>query len=371
MLSRLAIRRWTRTIAVWACLLVPPVAAMAEIAVVDITGREVRLVEPATRIVLGDARHVVVLDMIVDDPVARIVGWRQDKALDPARLAAFQERFPSIADIVSAGAGNRRLSVESTIALEPDLVVLSLIDARDPKTEHLLRQLDAAGIPVVFVDFFSHPLENTTKSIEILARVLGDTDKSTELIAFYDAHLAKIQDRLAKLDPPRPSVFVQVHATPDQCCATVGGGVFHDFVTAAGGRNLGAETVPGIMGNVGLENLIALEPDFFLASGGQHLRARGGLVLGAGVGRREARDSFATSLAAPGVKDLRAVEDGNAIGFWHLFNDSPMHIALIEHLARTFHPEVFSDLNPAATLREMQTRFSSVSVPGTWWIDAP
>lgn len=371
MLSRQPIRCWTCVIAVLVCLLVSPIAAMAEIAVEDITGRDILLAGPAERIVLGDARHVVVLDMIVDDPVARIVGWRQDKALDPARLAAFQERFPSIDDIPSVGEGNRRLSVESTIAQEPDLVVLSLIDARDPKTEHLLGQLDAAGIPVVFVDFFSHPLENTTKSIEILSRVLGETDKSDELIAFYDSHLARIQDRLAMQSPPQPSVFVQVHATPDQCCATVGGGVFHDFVTAAGGRNLGAESVPGIMGNVGLENLIALDPDFFLASGGQHLRARGGLVLGAGVESMEALDSFAALLAAPGIRDLRAVQDADAMGFWHLFNDSPMHIALIEHLARTFHPEVFSDLDPAATLREMQARFSSVSVPGTWWVDAP
>lgn len=369
MLIRLFIPVELRAFALWLCLLLLPGAALAQISVVDITGREVQLPTPATRIVLGDARHVVVLGMIDEDPVARIVGWRQDKALDPARQAALQERFPALKDIASVGAGNRRLSVESTIALAPDLVILSLIDARDSATEQVLQQLDAAGIPVVFVDFFSHPLENTTKSIDILSRVLGTSQKAQELITYYETHLEAIRAPLAELETDLPRVFVQVHATPAQCCATVGGGVFHDFVTAAGGRNLGAETVPGIMGNVGLENLIALDPDFFLASGGQHLRARGGLVLGAGVEEAEARESFAALLSAPGLRHLRAVEEAKAIGFWHLFNDSPMHIALIEHLARTFHPELFPDLDPAATLREMQTRFSPVSVPGIWWID--
>ncbi|WP_424986963.1 ABC transporter substrate-binding protein [Microbulbifer sp. S227A] len=371
MLGCLTVHPVLRSAILCAALLIAPVAAGADIPVTDITGREVTLAAPATRIVLGDARHVVVLGMIDDNPVSRIVGWRQDKALDPARMAALRAKFPAIDDIAPVGAGNRRLSVESTIALAPDLVVLSLIDARDPRSEQALLQLEAAGIPVIFVDFFSHPLENTTKSISILSRVIGGGDKAEALVDYYETHLATIRDRLEQADPPRPDVFVQVHATPDQCCATVGGGVFHDFVTAAGGHNLGADAVPGIMGNVGLENLIAMDPDFFLASGGAHLRARDGLVLGAGIDRAEARDSFAALLAAPGLRDLRATETGNAMGFWHLFNDSPMHIALIEHLARRFHPTLFADLDPAATLREMQERFAPVSVAGTWWIDAP
>ena len=59
---------------------------------------------------------------------------------------------------------------------------------------------------------------------------------------------------------------------------------------------------------------------------------------------------------------------GRAAGVWHLFNDSPVHIALIEYLARTFHPDLFADIDPAATLAEIETRFSPVRVPGTWWV---
>ena len=366
-------RRMPMLAALLVALLCLPAIARAAIDLVDITGRHITLDAPAERIVLGDGRHIMVMGMLEDNPVHRIVGWRQDKALDPARLAAFRAVFPQIADIAPVGAGNRQLSVESTIALMPDLVVLSLIDADDPQMQVPLMQLDAAGIPVVFVDFFSQPMQNTTQSLRILARAIGAEARAEEFAAFYEQHLARLRDRLADAAAPlrRPSVFVQVHAAADKCCATVGAGVFHDFVTAAGGHNLGADLVPGLMGNVGLENLIALDPDFYLATGGQHMRARGGLVIGAGVAQAEVDASFATLLASAGIGDLRAVRSGNAIAIWHLFNDSPMHIALIEHLAKRFHPALFADVDPAATMAEIQARFSPIDVSGVWWSDAP
>ncbi|SLN56760.1 corrinoid ABC transporter substrate-binding protein [Aquimixticola soesokkakensis] len=345
-------------------------AAGAEITLTDITERRVTLPAPAQRIVLGDARHIIELAMLDDDPAARLVGWRADKGLDPARLAAFSAAFPAISDIATVGAGNRQLSVEQTIALDPDLVVLSLVDAEDPQMDVPLSQLEAAGIAVIFVDFFSHPIENTPRSLDILAKAIGAEARAAEINAYYTAHLNVVRDRLADHMPEAPSVFVQVHATPDSCCATVGAGVFHDFITAAGGHNLGEDIVPGLMGTVGLENLIALDPDVFLATGGAHLRARGGLVLGAGVSETEAADSFAALLATPGIAELSAVESASATGIWHLFNDSPLHVALIEHLAQRFHPALFADLTPEATMAQMQARFLPVSVPGVWWIDA-
>jgi iron complex transport system substrate-binding protein len=345
-------------------------AAQADIEITDITGRHITLQASANHVVLGDARHVMVLGMLMDDPISRIVGWRQDKSLDAARFAAFEAAFPDINEIAPVGAGNRQLSVEKVIALQPDVVILSLLDANDPKSDVPLMQLDAAGIKVVFVDFFSHPIENTPKSLQILGQIFNSEDAAADLMEYYSTHLETVLSRLEAATPVKPSAFMQVHASPQKCCATIGSGVFHDFITAAGGHNLGKDLVPGIMGNVGLENLIAADPDFFLATGGTHMRARGGVVIGAGVAQTEVDETFDTLISAPGIADLRAVQDGNAIAIWHLFNDSPMHVALIEYLAKRFHPTLFEDIDPQATVREMQTRFSPITVDGVWWSGA-
>ncbi|WP_347268063.1 ABC transporter substrate-binding protein [Paracoccus sp. (in: a-proteobacteria)] len=344
--------------------------ARADVAVTDILGREVSLPKPARHIVLGEARHLAVLGLIHDDPVALVAGWRTARALDEPTLAAYRRKFPDLDHIRSVGAGARGLSAEAIIAIHPDLVVLTLMDQGDPGTELLRQQLEAAGIPVVFVDFFSHPQENSIPSLRILGTLTGAEERAEEFAEFYEFRLNRIRDRLTAATP-RPRVFFHVHAAPAGCCATVGTGVFHDFITTAGGLNIGHETIGTVQGNVSLEGLIAADPDVYVATGGTHMAARGGLVLGSAVGPGAAQESFAQLLAAPGFSALRAVEQGRAAGVWHMFNDSPAHIALIEFLARTFHPGLFADIDPAATLAEINARFSPVTVPGTWWVTAP
>lgn len=357
-----------RALALLGGLIVAPAIAAAEVTATDILGRAVTLDAPAERIVLGEGRHMAVLGLLHDDPVARVVGWRQDKALDEPTMAAYRARFPAIDAVRPVGSGNRDISVESIIALDPDLLVLSLMDAGDPGMERARQQVEAAGIPVAYVDFFSHPQENSIPSLRILGALTGAEAKADEFAEFYDSRLARIRERLADPDIVRPRVFFHVHAAPQGCCSTVGQGVFAEFIQTAGGQNIGADVVQGVLGNVSLEFLIGSDPDFYVATGGAHMAARGGLVLGTGVAEGAARDSFGALISAPGFSSLRAVDNGNVAGVWHLFNDTPSHIALIEYLAKTFHPQLFADVDPAATLAEIDERFSPVTVPGTWWV---
>ncbi|QRZ13294.1 ABC transporter substrate-binding protein [Paracoccus methylovorus] len=343
-------------------------SAVADVVATDILGRVVHLPEPARHIVLGEGRHLTVLGLIHDDPVSLVTGWRLDKALDEPTMQAYREKFPDIDEIRPVGSGNRDISAEAIIALHPDLVVLTLIDQGDPGMEVARQQIEAAGIPVAYVDFFSHPQENSIPSLQILGKLIGAEERAEEFADFYEARLARIRDRLAAPDITRPRVFFHVHAAPQSCCSTVGTGVFHDFITTAGGQNIGNDTVKGVLGNVSLEYLIGADPDVYIATGGTHMAVRGGLVLGSGVDADTAQASFDKLISAPGFSSLRAVEEGRVAGVWHLFNDSPVHIALIEYLAKTFHPDLFQDVDPAATLAEINARFLPVTVPGTWWV---
>lgn len=349
-------------------LTILPLQAMAEVKITDILGRDVVLAEPAKRIVLGEGRHMAVLGLLMDNPVERVVGWRLDKALDPPTLDAYRAKFPEIDALQSVGAGNRELSVEATIALDPDLVVLSKMDAGNPNMERAREQLTAAGIAVAYVDFFAQPQENSIPSLHILGQLTGSDAKAVEFETFYNERIERIRSRLADPAITRPSVFFHVHAAPTGCCATAGEGVFNEFITTAGGRNIATEALKSVLGNVSLEFLIGADPDFYIATGGSHMRQKGGLVLGSGIEAGEAEASFKALTSATGISSLRAIEEGHAAGVWHLFNDTPSHIALIEYLAKTFHPDLFADVDPAATLAEIESRFSPVVVPGIWWI---
>ncbi len=342
--------------------------ARAEVTATDILGRQVTLEQPARRIVLAEGRHMAILGILHDDPVSLVVGWRLARSLDEPTMQAYREKFPAIDQIRPVGAGNRDLSVEAVIALKPDLVVISPVERGNPAADRAAATLEAAGIPLAYVDFYTNPLENTVPSLRILGKLTGAEDRAEAFIGFYQSRLDRIAERLKDPAIPRPRVFFHVHAAPSGCCSTVGKGIFDDFIRAAGGQNIGAETIDAPTGTVGLEHLISADPDVYVATGGIHMIVRGGLVLGAGVDQETAQASFDKLVGARGFSGLRAVRDGRAVGVWQMFNDSPTHIALIEFLAKTLHPDLFADLDPDATEAELSQKFSPVQVPGMWWV---
>lgn len=353
-----------------ACAAMPAKAA-GPVTATDVLGRAVTLPAPAKRIVLGQGRQVNALGLIHPDPISILAGWANDMERQNAdALARYRTRFPATKDIPIVGDGNTAngFSLEKTVALGPDLVVLSrsLAGTRRGPGD-LVEKLEAAGIPVAVVDFFLEPLRDTVPSLRALGRLIGQDEQAEKLIAFYEGRMQRIASRIA--GAPRPSVFIHAHAGGYDCCMTAGQGTFNEFINAAGGRNVAAAILPGATGQIGLEQLLTAEPDFYIATGGTHLTKLGGLVLGLGVTESDAQASFAKLLATPMLSMLGAIRERRAFGFWHLFNDTPLHVVAIEVLAKWLHPERFADVDPAATLVE-GARFSAIPLDGTLWIAA-
>ncbi|WP_142848370.1 hypothetical protein [Telmatospirillum sp. J64-1] len=65
------------------------------------------------------------------------------------------------------------------------------------------------------------------------------------------------------------------------------------------------------------------------------------------------------------------MQDGRVHALWHNFYNSPMNLLAIEALATWIHPELFSDIDPAATLAEINERFLPVPFQGTYWSSLP
>ncbi len=358
------------TIAAVAAWLGLAAAARAEpVTATDVLGRTVSLPAPAKRIVLAQGRQLNALGFIHPDPVGILAGWGADQKRQSAdTYARYRATFPAIESVptVGDGATPAGFSFEQAVALSPDLVVLSrsLAGTRRGPGD-LVARFEAAGIPVVVVDFFLSPLADTVPSLRALGRLIGRSDEAERFIAFYETHLRAIASRLE--GAPRPAVFVHAHAGGFACCMSPGKGTFNDFIEAAGGRNIAAALLPGETGQISLEQLISSDPDFYIATGGTHLAKSGGLVLGLGVTPDTASESFGHLLSDPGLATLTAVRQGRAFGLWHLFNDTPLHVVAIEQLAKWLHPERFADVDPAATLTEA-ARFSAIPLAGTLWI---
>lgn len=341
----------------------------------DVLGREVTLAAPARRIVLAQARQMTALALVVPGPAARLVGLGGDlRRQDPVLFGRYAAVFPRLATLPTVGEGSAEtLSVEAVVALQPDLVVLSrsLTGERVPgqrSGSDTIARLEAAGLTVAVIDFFIHPVADTVPSIRALGQLTGETGRAEAFIALYERHLARLREKLAGRE--RPLVFMHAHAGGTDCCFSPGKGTFNDMIEAAGGRNMAADLLPGVTGQVSLEKVIAADPAVYIATGGVHLARRGGLVLGYGVEVAAARQGFARLLSDPGLAAIGAVERGRAHAFAHLFNDTPFNIVGVEVLARWLHPEATRDIDPAATLAEIN-RLLPVPAEGTFWLDAP
>jgi iron complex transport system substrate-binding protein len=370
---------WLFFVFVSICLIVfevAPLGAQTPIHIKDIAGREVVLQKPATHVLLAQGRHLPALALIHPDPVSILAGWQSDMhRQDPATYELFRKKFPRLDAVPVVGDGiPENFSIERALALRPDVAILSWYVAGmhdgSGSTSSIVKRFEDAGIPVVIIDFFANPLRDTIPSIRILGKVVGREREADSFVRFYQAHLTRLKDTLAAHRSARPTVFMHAHAGADECCYSSGKGTFDDFITFAGGRNIAADIIPGSTGQISLEYLIAKNPTVYVATGGPHLANSGGLVLGTGVNADTARQRFDELLTRPGLSGLSAVTSEHAHALWHMFNDSPSHIIALEWLAKWIHPDLFQELDPEATMRQIN-EFSAVPLQGTYWVDKP
>lgn len=368
-MSALLSRRSMMLGALAAPALIRPAQAQG-ISATDVLGRKVTLPAPAKRIVLGQGRQINALGLIHPDPVSILAGWGSDyRRQSPDTFARYQKRFPAIETVpfVGDGATAGGFSFEQAITLAPDLMILSrsLAGTRTGPGD-LVERFEAAGIPVAVIDFFLDPLKDTVPSLRLLGRLTGRDEQAERFLSFYEGRMRRVAERMQ--GAATPSVFIHAHAGGAECCMSPGRGTLDDFITAAGGRNIAKALLPGATGQISLEQLIVSDPQVYVATGGTHMAPQGGLVLGLGVGRATAEESFRRLLAKPGIATLEAVKEKRAFGLWHLFNDTPLHVVAIERLAKWLHPERFAEIDPTATMAEAAA-FSAIPLDGTLWIE--
>jgi len=324
----------------------------------DVLGRTVTLEKPAQRIVLAQARHFSVLALLHPDPVSILAGWSDEfKTSFTQEYEQYRQAFPAISHVPVVGRHTvDTFSVETALGLRPDLVILTAMFAgvapgEDPQASPLIRAFEAARVPVVVIDFFLHPLENTAPSLTLLGQALGREDQAAQVLALYQSHMQAVAERLAHKTAPPLAVFVHAHAGTTDCCNTPGVGTFNDMIRAAGGHNIGADVIKSAMGRIDFEAINHRNPKVYVATGtGGEKRARAGLVIGAGADPQAASASLANVIQTQGLSSLAAVRAGRAYGIWHGFNDSPLHVVFIEALARWIDPERFDDVSAQATL---------------------
>src|SRR5690606_25183096 len=208
-----------------------PSAAPGNAELIDARGRAVTVDGPVDRLAIDDSRYLVALGLLHPDPVSLLVAWPHDvNRLGEDTYRQFLQKSPELAELTTIASSAGEFNVETLLGAAPEVALLSL---ESGVTEAQVQQLEAAGIRVVFVDFFVKPFENLEPSLRILGRLTGREQQAESFIAFRADRMARIEQAVADLpEEYRPTVFVEAHAGMGaDCCNSPGRGNIGDYLT--------------------------------------------------------------------------------------------------------------------------------------------
>lgn len=356
-------------IKLFALLFISSISLSAQtITLKDVLGRTITLKKPAKKVLLGEGRDLITLNILDPNPVNLLASWSADFKKG-SEYADYKAAFPAIEKIPVVGTNSETFSVEKAIASKPEVAIFA-VKGHGPGQSHkeIISALQAAGIPVVFIDFRIDPFKNTAPSMRILGKILNREKKANEFVAFYEFRKKRIADRIAKAKPARPKVFIDMKAgTTENQFSTAGKGNLTPFISLAGAKNIGEDVIPAPLGQLNLEYILTSNPKIYIATGVDAFRGRG-VVLGKDISATEARQSIKKRVSDPVLSELTAVKTGQVYGLWHYFYASPFNILAAEAVAKWSHPVLFKDVSPDASLKELNQKFLSVPMTGTYFI---
>ena len=330
----------------------------------DIAGRSVSVNVPIQRAVLGEGRQLYIIAALDrENPTKRIVGWRKDlKEADPATYKAYLAKFPEFADVPTFdGLEQSLIDIETTIAQKPDAVFLNIGIKKAVEEANYVEKLGALDIPVIYVDFRNDPERNTEPSIRLFGKLFDQEARAEAFIDFRAEEIARVTDKLLLTDVNRPKVFSDRAAGfYEDCCHSFGAGNFGAMVEMAGGENIAKDLIPGTFGQINAEQVIVSNPDHIIVTSAQwDAYVPGGrwVPVGPGADANLVKSKLEYYPTRPAYLGIAAQKSHAFHAVWHQFYNSPYQFVAIQKMAKWFHPDLFTDLDPDDTFRELHDRF--------------
>lgn len=341
-----------------------------KITVTDVAGREVKLKVPVNKVILqysgsgGGFNTMVALEG--KNVCQKIAGW--DMGLKENRYDTyekFSEAIPEIKNIPDIGnIDKNNFNVEKVISLKPDALILPMDTLK--KSTDVVKKLEQAGIPTVFIDYHKEVLENHTKSVLLLGKILGKEKRAQELADFYKEQVTKVYSRLEKIQKPKPTVYMETGSEgPGTYGNTYGNYMWGALIEQCGGINATKDKIQ-TYGKINPEFLLKANPDIIVMTGAYWPKNPESLRLGYLANKEDSKKLLVNFTKRTGWETLNAVKNKNVYAINHATSREIHDFVAIQYLAKVFYPEEFKDLDPEKSYKEFHEKFLPVEYTGVW-----
>ncbi|MCK8627615.1 ABC transporter substrate-binding protein [Fructobacillus cardui] len=266
--------------------------------------------------------------------------------------------FDQAQDVGSTLKGS--FDIEKLIALNPDVVILTNYQY-DGIGEGDIKHLDELGIPVIFIDYTDLSPAAHYQSTTILGQVFDTQNRAKALNQNYQRHITNVAQRL-KLVKKKKRVCLEQRSSGASFAeygkAYGDGMLMGTLAKAAGADNIYRDQIQ-TTGDVNPEFLFAQDPDVIFIDGTNYADPRSvSLKVGYGISPKETQQSLAKLVAQrPGFSQLKAVQSGQLYALDNHLMRTMKDYVLIEYMAKSLYPELFTDLKPEKNLQDFNEKY--------------
>ncbi len=325
--------------------------------IVDVLGNDIEIPKLPERIVLLDATDYFSVSALVPNPFEYIVGWASLARVDLGATTILNGI--NIAEVGKLSADT--VSLESILALKPDLVVASSY-MLPPGGSAIQDTLSKFSIPLAWTSGYNDALSPDVKlrrGLRFWGDVLGKQVQARQIIDFANSRYATV--RACTDTGYRPRTYMEIQTTYDACCWAAGRALFGDLFDIAGGELLTGSDGWGTQ--LSEEALIQMAPEVYVATGGNFAPDRQP-AIGPGLDTATGRNGLARAADRKALRNSPAVRDGRVHGVWTGLITTPILTPVFaEYLGSWLHPQNCSNLDPSTTLDTINT-YLAHPIPG-------
>lgn len=342
----------------------------ATIEVTDALGRKVKVTSPVQRVALN-FNFEEFTAVAGKDNWAKVVGisrapWESWRPVIFSRYAAVIPNLQTMPDIGHSDDGT--FSAEKVIALKPDVLFIAewtykaLQTARD--------QIEAAGIPIVVIDYNAQLLERHMASTRAIGKVMGTEARGDELALLYEREYNGVMARIAKAGGAAPKkVYVELgQAGADTVGNSYSGTMWGKLLTSMGATNVADGKLPGPWGPVNAEAVIADNPDLIFIAGSSWVNKPKAVKTGYEATPEITRKTLEPYAQRAGWANLKAVKTGEVHAIEHGLCRTLVDFVAMQYIAKRLYPDAFKDVDPAAALKAYHAKYLPVAYAGTWML---
>lgn len=338
----------------------------------DVVGREVKVDVPAKRVALGFYYPDYLAVSGVEKFNDHVVGISREfwEKFNPGSWKLYTEKMPKLDKVADFGYINSgTFSLEKLMQLKPDVLVLSEWEYNSLGEE--IKRIEAAGIPVVVVDFNAQTVKNHTDSVRLFGEISGENARAEKIANEYREGIEQLQTRIAKANLPKPKIYMEFgNKGPNEHSYTFGKNMWGAIVDTVGGENISAPFIKD-WGQIQPEQVLVAKPDVIIISGTENGYAEKPeiMVMGIDISAAEANKRLAGFANRTGWQDLPAVKNQRLYGIYHTASRSISDLASAQFIAKVLYPDLFADINPDATYRAFHEQYLPIAPVGTFFLE--